>query len=185
MSPNERFPFVDIPAQWHGYAQEKLASWGVHGIRPRDQGKLVFINPYAKTKKRCWTLEQVAELIVELQQRPQWRDSTFIVNAVPQELAHARSVIGARQLQRTEFFSAEDNFFQLPAILAQCDLIISVETAVMHLANAVKVPVIALMRQKNPEWIPFDHSNSIVITAARRRDWVKAVAVEQVLKVIP
>ncbi|MBB3214126.1 ADP-heptose:LPS heptosyltransferase [Herbaspirillum sp. Sphag1AN] len=185
LMPGERFPFVDIPAQWNQYASEKLASWGVQGLQPRDNGKLVFINPYAKTKKRCWTLEQVAELIVELQHRPQWRDSTFIVNAVPQELAHARSVIGARQLQRTELFSAEENFFQLPAILAQCDLIISVETAVMHLANAVHVPVIALMRQKNPEWVPFDHSNSIVITAARRRDWVKAVAVEQVLKVIP
>lgn len=185
LTPSERFPFVDIPAQWREYATEKLASWGIQGQRPRDNGKLVFINPYAKTKKRCWTLEQVAELITELQHRPQWRDSTFIVNAVPQELSHARSVMSARALKRTELFSAEDNFFQLPAILAQCDLIISVETAVMHLANAVQVPVIALMRQKNPEWVPFDHSNSIVITAAHRRDWVKAVAVEQVLKVIP
>ncbi|MGN5479016.1 hypothetical protein ACTMU2_24835 [Cupriavidus basilensis] len=33
-----------------------------HGrFAPRQE--LVFINPYAKTKKRCWTLEQVAALI--------------------------------------------------------------------------------------------------------------------------
>ncbi|MGN5479015.1 glycosyltransferase family 9 protein [Cupriavidus basilensis] len=91
-----------------------------------------------------------------MQQHPHWRDSCFIVNAVPQELAHAREVITGYGLARTELFSAEENFFQLPAILAQCDLIISVETAVMHLANAVHVPVIALMRQKNPEWVPID-----------------------------
>jgi hypothetical protein len=78
----------------------------------------------------------------------------------------------------------EENFFQLPAMLACCDLIISVETAVMHLANAVQVPVIALMRQKNPEWVPVDRDHSTVITAPGRRDWVKAVSVEQVMKAI-
>jgi heptosyltransferase III len=184
-TPAERFPFVDIPVQWQQYASDKLASWGIQDTAPRQHGKLVFINPYAKTKKRCWTLEQVVELILSMQQHPSWRDSTFIVNAVPQELAHARQVLSTRKLARTELFSAEENFFQLPAVLAQCDLIISVETAVMHLANAVHVPVIALMRQKNPEWAPIDQANSTVVTAAHRRDWVKAVTVEQVMKAIP
>jgi ADP-heptose:LPS heptosyltransferase len=87
-------------------------------------------------------------------------------------------------LERTELFSAEENFFQLPAVLEQCDLIVSVETAVMHLANAVHVPVIALMRQKNPEWAPIDKANSTVITALQRRDWVKAISVDQVMKAI-
>ncbi|MFJ9532683.1 glycosyltransferase family 9 protein [Herbaspirillum sp. NPDC101396] len=179
----ERFPFVNIPQQWRDYAQDKLAAWA---FKPADgnTGKLVFINPYAKTKKRCWPLEHVAELIIAMKKLDAWRDSSFIVNAVPQELAHARSVINSYQLERTELFSAEENFFQLPAILERCDLIISVETAVMHLANAVHVPVIALMRQKNPEWVPIDRANSTVITAPNRRDWVKAVTVEQVLKAI-
>ncbi|PLY57327.1 glycosyl transferase [Herbaspirillum sp. BH-1] len=175
-----RFPFVDIPLQWHQYAQEQLVRWE---FAARD-GKLVFINPYAKTRKRCWTLEQVAALIQAMQAREGWQDACFIVNAVPQELANAREVIGRYQLQRTQLFSAEENFFQLPAMLAECDLIISVETAVMHLANAVRVPVIALMRQKNPEWVPVDRANSVVITAPGRRDWVKAVSVEQVMKAI-
>ncbi|HEX7635087.1 MAG TPA: glycosyltransferase family 9 protein, partial [Noviherbaspirillum sp.] len=81
-------------------------------------------------------------------------------------------------------FSAEENFFQLPAILSLCDLIISVETAVMHLANAVHVPVIALMRQKNPEWAPIDTQNSTVITVPKADDWVEAITVEQVMAVL-
>jgi heptosyltransferase-3 len=88
---------------------------------------------------------------------------------------------GRRQLDRTELFSANENFFQLPAMLAQCDLIVSVETAVMHLANAVGVPVVALMRQKTPEWAPVDKANSTVITADQRRDWVKAIPVHAVM----
>jgi ADP-heptose:LPS heptosyltransferase len=52
------------------------------------------------------------------------------------------------QSEKYPVFLSAENFFQLPAMLSWCDLIISVETAVMHLANAVHVPVIALMRQK-------------------------------------
>lgn len=180
VAPAARLPFVLIPEAWHAEAGRRLASWG---FAPRS-GKLVFINPFAKTHKRCWQLEQVAELIAAMQQQPAWRDACFIVNAVPQELANARKVLGSYGLERTELFSAEENFFQLPAILAACDLIISVETAVMHLANAVHVPVIALMRQKNPEWVPVDKANSTVITTLRRSDWVKAISVGQVMKVV-
>lgn len=176
-----RFPFVDIPPQWRDAARARLAGWG---FAPRA-GKLVFINPYAKTHKRCWPLERVAELIAAMQARDGWRDACFVVNAVPQELAKARAVIAAYGLARTELFSAEENFFQLPAMLAQCELIISVETAVMHLANAVHVPVIALMRQKNPEWVPIDAAHSTVITAQRRRDWVKAISVAEVMAALP
>ena len=180
IAPQARMPFVQIPRHWQDFAQARLASWG---FAPRS-GKLVFINPFAKTRKRCWPLSQVAELIAAMKQQDAWRDACFIVNAAPQDLAGAREVLGRYALERTELFSAEENFFQLPAMLAQCDLIISVETAVMHLANAVHVPVVALMRQKNPEWVPVDKANSIVITAAQRHDWVKAITVEQVMKAI-
>jgi ADP-heptose:LPS heptosyltransferase len=72
----------------------------------------------------------------------------------------------------------------LPAILSLCELIISVETAVMHLANAVHVPVIALMRQNNPEWAPIDRANSTVITAPRHGDWVERIGVQDVMAVL-
>lgn len=176
-----RHPFVDIPEQWQGLARQQLARWGF----PADHGKIIFINPFAKTRKRCWPLEKVAELIKAMQAQEAWRDACFIVNAVPQELERARTMIGRHHLARTQLFSAEDNFFQLPAMLRLCDLIISVETAVMHLANAVGVPVLALMRQKNPEWAPIDHENSTVITTAKRSEWVDAIPVERVLGQLP
>lgn len=54
----------------------------------------------------------------------------------------------------------------------------------MHLANAVHVPVIALMRQKNPEWVPIDSNNSKVITTRHRSEWVNAITVPQILNVL-
>ena len=175
--PAERIPFVHIPEQFVEGAKERLHEWGFdHRL-----GKLVFINPFAKTRKRCWPVERVAELITTLRAQPEWRDACFIVNAVPQEVDNVKAMLARRQLDRTELFSANENFFQLPAMLAQCDLIVSVETAVMHLANAVGVPVVALMRQKTPEWAPVDKANSTVITADQRRDWVKAIPVDAVM----
>lgn len=181
VAPAARLPFVHIPDAWREDARARLAGWDFAA----RSGKLVFVNPFAKTKKRCWPLERVAELIAAMQARPAWADACFIVNAMPHELAQAQAVVSRHGLPRTAFFSAGENFFQLPAMLAECDLIISVETAVMHLANAVHVPVIALMRQKNPEWVPVDRAHSTVITAAHRRDWVKEIPVQAVLEVLP
>ena len=175
--PAKRIPFVHIPEQFVEGARQRLHEWGFD----RRQGKLVFINPFAKTRKRCWPVERVAELITTMRTQPEWRDACFIVNAVPQEVDNVNVMLARRQLDRTELFSANENFFQLPAMLAQCDLIVSVETAVMHLANAVGVPVVALMRQKTPEWAPVDKANSTVITADQRRDWVKAIPVDAVM----
>jgi ADP-heptose:LPS heptosyltransferase len=176
IAPAERLPFVLIPDHWHVEARARLAAWDFAG-----KGQLVFVNPFAKTKKRCWPLTRTAELIAAMQRLPKWQNACFIVNAMPHELAGARAVVAAYDLPRTEFFSATENFFQLPAMLAECDLVVSVETAVMHLANAVHVPVVALMRQKNPEWVPVDRAHSTVITAARRRDWVREIPVQAVL----
>jgi heptosyltransferase III len=179
-----RFPFVQIPAQWNQYAQQQLRDWKFDSFS-RTDGKLIFINPYAKTGKRCWPLDRVVELVLALKQRHGWNDCCCVVNVVPEEMAHARQYFKTHALDRVQLFSAQDNFFQLPALMSHCDLIISVETAVMHLANAVHIPVIALMRQKNPEWAPIDSENSTVITTANRRDWVKSITASQVLSVLP
>ncbi|PUA20277.1 glycosyltransferase family 9 protein [Glaciimonas sp. PCH181] len=185
-APASRLPFVEIPAHWRGQAKDQLRRWGfdLGENSPEKVGKLLFINPYAKNNKRCWPLERVVELVHSVSQNDAWQGTRFIVNVVPEEMATAKQFFDKNSIDKVRLFSAEDNFFQLPAILLECDLIISVETAVMHLANAVHVPVIALMRQKNPEWAPIDKQNSIVITAANRRDWVKAITVAQVMAVL-
>ena len=185
-TPSSRFPFVTIPAQWQQYAKDQLKEWGFkYQDQPSStQGKLLFINPYAKTKKRCWPLERVVELVAALNSMEAWRGAHFIVNVVPEEMANAKAFFEQHAPGQIRLFSAQENFFQLPEMLLECDLIVSVETAVMHLANAVHVPVVALMRQKNPEWVPVDREHSVVITAANRRDWVKAITVTQVTEVL-
>ena len=184
--PAARYPVLSIPERWMRYAHDQFAAWGF-GTAGGDGGaasKVVFLNAYSKSIERTWPLDRVIELIRTMRRDPAWRDTGFVVNVVPEDLARARSLFADAHLERTHLFSAEDNFFQLPAILSLCTLIVSVETAVMHLANAVHVPVIALMRQKNPEWAPIDKQNSTVITVARREDWVDRIGVDEVMAVL-
>ncbi|MBR7792680.1 lipopolysaccharide heptosyltransferase family protein [Undibacterium sp. FT147W] len=171
------FPYVNIPKQWLQQARFQLEEWGFD----KTKSKVVFINPFAKINKRCWPLSKVAELIKAMQGMKAWRGACFVVSAPPEKLAQTQASLKEYKLKNTQFFSAQDNFFELPAMLSWCDLIISVETAVMHLANAVHVPVIALMRQKNPEWAPFDQVHSKVITSTHRHDWVDAISVDNVI----
>ena len=184
ISPAARYPVLDIAEPWMRYAQDQFAAWGFRGSAG-GPGKVVFVNAFAKAVERSWPLERVVGLIRTMRCDPAWRGAGFVVNVVPEELARARVLFGAQDLECTHLFSAEDNFFQLPAVLSLCDLAISVETAVMHLANAVRVPVIALMRQKTPEWAPIDRDNSTVITVSGRNDWVDRIGVQDVMAVLP
>lgn len=186
-SPKDRFPFVNIPEAWMNNAKEQFLAWDFQkltdsGVNPT---KVIFLNSFSKSVERNWPLERLIELIQAMRQKAEWRDAGFVINVVPEELEGARSLLSRYSLERVHLFSAQENFFQLPAVLSLCDLIISVETAVMHLANAVHVPVIALMRQRNPEWAPIDRANSRVITVRRPDDWVDKIMVSDVLEALP
>ena len=181
--PEDRRPFVALPKPWIIASKLKFLKYGIDK-RTKPFGKIYFINAYAKNGKRSWPIEKVMALIRMLKQDDTFNDVTFLINVVPEVYDNPCSCLKEQLPNNTIVFCARDNFFQLPATLALCDLIISVETAVMHLACAVNVPVIALMRQKNPEWAPWDHEHSYVITTEKRSDWIKDIAIDAVVKKI-
>jgi ADP-heptose:LPS heptosyltransferase len=180
LDQEERFPVLEIPAEWQDYATQKLNEWGVGD----DARKIVFINPFAKTPKRTWPVVHVVETIRLLREQPDWSNVFFIVNSMPERMDEVRELLQGEGLSDVIVFSADENFFQLPAILSRCHLILSVETAVMHLANAVGVFVVALMRQKNPEWVPINRSLSRVVLTQKRSEWVKDISPSRVVEAI-
>lgn len=179
----DRRPLMLIPQKWRINAKLMLLKWGISGV---DNGvaykrRTVFINIFAKDRKRCWTVAAALELITQLKAEPYFSQAYFIFNALPGELGQMRQALEDHGAARVILFSAQKHFFQLPAMVEQCDLVISVETAVMHIAAALKVPVVALMRTKNPEWVPWDRECSRVLMAAKRSDWVKDIQPNRVL----
>jgi ADP-heptose:LPS heptosyltransferase len=180
--PAARLPRLDVPERWVRAAHAQFADWGFAVGRP-----VVFVNAYSKSPDRTWPLEHVAALARALRTRPAWRDAGIVVNVVPEEMYDARRTFARRAdplLAHVRLFSADEHFFQLPAIMRLCALVISVETAVMHLANAVGVPVVALMRRNHPEWAPLDRARSTVLMVPGMDDWVTRIGVEDVLAVL-
>jgi ADP-heptose:LPS heptosyltransferase len=175
----DRFPFVQLSAEWEVQAKAILEQWQL-----KTEHKIIFLNGFSKAKERSWSLERIIALAKDIKNQAQWAQVGFVVNVVPEHMQAARQLIEAQQLTWLHLFSAEENFFQLPALLTQCDLIISVETAVMHLANAVHVPVIALMRQTSPEWTPIDTVNSKIIVVKTPKGGVEEISASQVLDVM-
>ena len=87
----------------------------------------------------------------------------------------------ARPAEGAVIFTADESFFQLPAILSLCEIVVSVETSVMHLASSLDVPTVALMRQKNPEWSPWNKARSVLITCRTRKDRIEDILSEEVV----
>ncbi len=180
---NERAPVLDIPRKWVTYAKLRFLKWGIDK-KNKGFGHVFFINPCAKTPKRSMSFESVIELILLLKHDDTWGDTTFIINVDPSQYLHARKFFDKYSQTNTILFTADCSFYQLPAIISICDLVISVETSVMHFASALQVPVVALMRTKNPEWVPWDRSKSIVVWAASRKAWVKDIQLSSVVDAI-
>lgn len=180
--PGKRRPALDIPEAWLHWALAQLTHWSFAGTAP-----VVFLNAWSKSPDRTWPLERVLALVSAMRARRCWRNAGFVINTVPEARADTERLLARSRdpaLARVRLFSADEHFFQLPAVMALCSLVISVETAVMHLANAVQVPVIALMRRNHPEWAPIDRDNSMVIMARHEDDWVTAIEVDEVLEAL-
>ncbi|MBP6861586.1 MAG: glycosyltransferase family 9 protein [Neisseriaceae bacterium] len=180
LTKKERYPFIqNIPEVWQTQADAFLAHHKVDRADP-----LVFINPFAKDPNRCWPITHALSLIANLSREPAWAKAKFVFNAMPQDVALIEPALAASQLDNVVIFSALNNFFELPVMIGQCDLVISVETSVMHLANAMKVPVIALMNQTTPEWYPIDQALSTVLVTQHAEEPISAIGVNTVTEAV-
>lgn len=179
LSPKERLPFVDIPEKWFNSTNQYLQT-----LKTDKSTLTIFINYLAKDPKRSWRIEQAFELIRRLQQEERFKHTTFLINTLPELITSLNKRIKEEGLPNTFSYSAIENFYQLPAMLKLSDLIISVETSTIHLANAVKTPVIALMRQRTPEWAPLDKSASTIIWVSHKKDNIDSISPEQVAGIV-
>ncbi|MCF7799967.1 hypothetical protein K9L05_02895 [Candidatus Babeliales bacterium] len=178
----ERIPFIDIPKDWILYGKLKFLHWGIRLDKQNLYQKNIFINFTAKNKKRCWTFEKVIELIGYFKRDDSFYNTNFIINVMPEQYKDFEKFLKNYSLQKIFLFTATKNFFQIPAVIKYCDLVISVETSIIHLAAALNIPVVALMRKKNPEWEPIDVKNCIV-NVDRRTDWIKTINAQHVFSI--
>jgi heptosyltransferase-3 len=135
-----------VPEELRAWARAQLAS-----LRP---GRVVHVHPVSRWLWKCWENESMASVIDWLQSERQTR---VVVTTGParKERDKARAVI---DLCRTSpiFFDGDLSLGQIAAISAESDGYFGVDTAPMHMAAAVGIPVVALFGPTHPEnWRPW------------------------------
>jgi ADP-heptose:LPS heptosyltransferase len=95
----------------------------------------------------------------------------FILNAPPSDFESLNYWAKNNPITKylaIEAYTAKENFFELPGLMSLCSLVISVETAIMHLASSLNIQQIALIRQSAKHWRPLN--NSQVLKGRQRVD---------------
>lgn len=144
---------LSIPSE-HLKAMQQWVS-NVKSGNDKKSERLVLINHLSTNPKRDLPANNLVALIAQLHHaHPQ---CGFVINVPPNAISTTQQLISnSSQLQgiNISLFSAKEHFFQLPALLSLSDVVITVETAVMHLASGLNVPQIVLMRENALQWQP-------------------------------
>ena len=125
--------------------------------------RTLFINHLSTTNKRDYQWAQVKELLIKLSNLN--NNLSFIINSPPAQLESIEKRINDdKQLSKLPIktFSATGHFYELPAMIKCCDYVISVETAIMHLASSVNTPQIALIRESAMHWRPLGKGKVLI-----------------------
>jgi heptosyltransferase-3 len=131
-----------------------LRCWAEEQVAPLRPARVVQVHPVARWLWKCWESRSMAAVIDWLQAD---RGARVIVTTGPveRERERAREIVA---LCRTKplFFDGGLTLTQLAALSSVSDGYFGVDTAPMHMAAAVGVPVVALFGPTNASsWAPW------------------------------
>lgn len=128
--------------------------WARQQLAPLRPAKILHVHPVSRWLWKCWENQSMAEVIDWLQTERGAR-VVMTTGPAPQELQRARDIVA---LCRTKplFFEGNLSLERIAALSAESDGYFGVDTAPMHMAAAVGVPVVALFGPTNPaNWGPW------------------------------
>ncbi len=116
--------------------------------RTRDRGLRVGFCPFSKRVEKNWTAAGFAALGERLRRRTRGMLEIQIFG----DASHAREsdALAARLGQDCQSRAGRTSLGELADRLGACDLVVSVDSAAMHLAAALQVPLLALFGPTDP-----------------------------------
>lgn len=118
--------------------------------------KFVLVHPVSRLMYKAWDDEKFAQIIDYIQEEKKYK---VIVTASPDtnELKKTQQILSYCKSNPIDF-SGKFSLKELSALLSKASLYLGVDTAPMHMAAALDIPVIALFGPSNPSiWGPWDN----------------------------
>lgn len=167
LEPERRELKLNLSDHFQRQCVHKLTGWKnkYNLVNPT----IIFINHLATDRRRSWSRSKLKELIQSAsKKRP---NTLFILNSPPHDFQSMKEWIMNNDDINSlpvELFTAKTDFFELPGLMSLCDLVISVETAIMHIASSLNIKQIALIRQSRSAYCWRPLNNSIILEGNKR-----------------
>ncbi len=155
--PEERELFFHVPSDARQKVLDRLQA---ANIQPKQ---FIVIHPVSRWKFKCWPAAQVAQFIKELHNdghrivltASSDRDELQMIQEIISFCSHIPIVNLAGQISLKE----------LGAVIAEAKALICVDSVPLHLASALKTPVVALFGPTSElNWGPWRHPFARVVT---------------------
>ena len=115
---------------------------------PRDQARWLGINPGARWDNKRWPAEHFAELVRQLAARD--ANFRFALFGGPSDGPLTDAILRAAP-DRCVNFAGRTTLPELIELLRRCELLVTNDTGPMHLAAALRIPVVSLFGPTAPE----------------------------------
>jgi ADP-heptose:LPS heptosyltransferase len=129
---------------------------------PEDSTRWLLVNPLSTSTKRDLSWPKTLRLLNALHQFDP--HLSFVLNLPPDQFQAIQARLQAEFPAPTITvlpFTAREHFYQLPAMLSCVEYVVTVETAIMHLAASVGTRQTALVRDSAKHWHPLGDSQII------------------------
>jgi lipopolysaccharide heptosyltransferase III len=139
---------------------DKALAWARQELAPFQGKSTVHVHPVARWLYKCWDDRRMAEVIDWLERQ---RGAKVILTCGPEEREgrRARMIVGICKSKPVTYLG-NISLLQLGAISALSNCFFGVDSAPMHIAAAVNVPVIALFGPTGEDWHPWCKRNVVL-----------------------
>jgi len=145
---------------------------------PEAAARIAFVTQNSGGQRNQWSQERFAQVIVELTRR------SAVVPIFVGTACDGPAIDSLRQglLAPGISMAGKTTVAQLAAVLAQCDLTVSLDTGTFHVARAVGLPgvVIAPAWQSALEWLPVGHERYRVLQGPRIAEPHPGYAIDEI-----
>ncbi|MCX6164418.1 MAG: glycosyltransferase family 9 protein [Ignavibacteriae bacterium] len=139
--------------------------------------KKILINVSAGAENRYWKTEKWLKLINEIE-----KEYCLLLISDFKDKNLADQIIAGYKGNNLTYISA-DNIFEVSEIVRNCDVIVTPDTSVVHLASCFNKPIVAMFH--NVEWVikryaPLSYKSKII--TSKEKDSIEDISVEEVLE---